>query len=463
MANEVKNVNTLTTSSQIKNINTLTDAQNKKISTLEFTGTIDPSKISITNDLVNSGRSWGANVCYGSHLTDGTSQNQLFVTYGDVGNGGYVTVRVGTVSGDTITWGTEVELDDQGASYHTEGIYNTREKRFMCHYHTTSGSNHHYAIGGTITDKSVGDLGDAALVEGGSGYNQASQSNLAVYNTASDTMDCIYEYGDDANDGNHVRAVAFTDTTAADANDKNDLTVGSRQEFVNSPIEYMHIDYNKQRGNTVVVYHTADNTVKGRALVHSGTVAGGDDVATRTSFTTMGAEAQLSTTANLQITDSYGGRGMCWDPDNNVHHNLLTWNQSSGWNATIVAASVGTSNDFTWSSDFTLVQGSGTSASGVTGGGIVYNHTRNRIITYGATSTAVGSQYNFEYHTYDGSNYASQGSATTLSTLNGYFRGCGTTKEDTSAIHTGSFMVNHVYDGTDDGDGCRIYCMDPGG
>ena len=238
MANQVDKINGLTLAN-IQAVNGLTDANIQAVNGLEMVGTVDPSKISITNDEVNDSNSHGSNICYGSHLTDGTAQNQIFVTYGDVGNSSYATVRVGTISGDTVTWGTEVELDDSGSSYHTEGIYNSEEKRFMAHYHTTAGNNGHYAIGGTITNRSVGSLGDVSNVEaGGSGANQAPNSNIAVYNPTSDTMDCVYEYGDDASDGNHIRSVCFTDTTAADANDKNDLTVGNRLEFANTTEEF---------------------------------------------------------------------------------------------------------------------------------------------------------------------------------------------------------------------------------
>ena len=454
MANQVQALNGLTLD-KIQAVNGLTDAKIEHVNGLDFVSAVDPSKITMTNELINSGRSWGGNICYASHLTDGTAQNQIIATYGDDGNGDYATARVGTISGDTVTWGTEVELDDgHGGSYHTEGIYNSEEKRFMIHYHTTSGSNHHYAIAGNIVDKSIDTIGTAALVEGGSGYNQAVNSNIAVYNPTSDTMDCIYEYGDDSSDGNHIRSVCFTDT---DTN--NNLTVGDREEFANTAIEFMAIDYNSQRGQSVLVYNTASNTVKGRVVIHGATKTG--SVADRNTIT-LGTEAQLSTSANLQVSEYYGGRTICWNPDQNVHHVLVAWDQGSGYVGTIATVTIGSSNDFTWESDFALVQ-SGTSSGSNTGGGIVYNHARDRIVTYGATSSAVGSQYNFEYHTYNGSSYSSQGSATTLSTRNGHHRGCGTTKTDTSAIHTGSFMVNHIYDGSDDESGLRLYCMDPGG
>ncbi len=450
MANQVEKINAIAIT-DIENLNGKTDANIEKFNGKEFTGTVDPSKVSITNDLVNSGRSYANNVCYGSHLTDGTAQNQLFVTYGDVGNSGYPTVRVGTVSGDTITWGTEVELDDGGASYHTEGVYNEEEKRFMAHFHSTAGANDHRAVGGSITDKSVGSLGSVSDIESGSGYNQAVNSNIAVYNPTSDTMDCIYEYGDDASDGNHIRSVCFTDT---DTN--NNLTVGSRVEFVNSNQEFMGIDYNSQRSRTVVVYNDGSSTVKARVIIHGATKTG--SISDRNTIT-LGTEATFSTSSSLSVAEYYGGRNICWNPDRNVHHVILDDNGTDR----IVHFSVDASNGVSWDTTNKATVSSGTASGNNTGGGVVYNHARDRIVSYGATSNSTSSQYNFEYHIYDGSSYTSQGSATTLSTLNGHFRGCGTTKTDTSAIHNGSFMVNHVYDGSNDGDGCRIYCMEPGG
>ena len=444
MGNEVEKLNGIALAS-IEKLNGVTDANLEHLTGLDFLGTVDPSKISITNSEVNDSNSYGSNVCYGSHLTDGTAQNQIFVTYGDTGNSSRATVRVGTISGDTVTWGTEVEIDDSGGSYHTEGVYNEEEKRFMVHYHTTAGANDHRAKGFNITDKSVGSPGSYGDVESGSGYNQAPNSNIAVYNPTSDTMDCIYEYGDDASDGNHIRSVCFTDT---DTN--NNLTIGDRVEFANTPEEFFGIDYNSQRSKTVVVYNSASSTVKARVILHGATKTG--SIADRNTIT-LGSEATFSTSSSLSVAEYYGGRNICWNPDQNVHHVILDDNGTDR----IVHFSVNSSNVVSWDTTNKASIASGTASNNKTGGGLVYNHARDRLISYGSTSSSSSSQYNFEYHIYNGSSYTSQGSAITLSTGSGDFRGCGTTQTDTSAIHNGSFMVNA------NSSALTLYCMDPGG
>ena len=213
---------------------------------------------------------------------------------------------------------------------------------------------------------------------------------------------------------------------------------------------FFGIDYNSQRGRTVAVYNSASSTVKARVILHGATKTG--SISDRNTVT-LGDEATFSTSSSLSVAEYYGGRNICWNPDQNVHHVILDDNGTDR----IVHFSVDASNEVSWDTTNKASISSGTASGNNTGGGLVYNHARDRIISYGSTTSNSSSQYNFEYHTWDGSNYASQGSAITLSTASGHFRGCGTTKTDSSAIHNGSFMVNA------NSSKLTLYCMEPGG
>ena len=125
MANPVEKINNIAISS-IEKVNTLTDAQIEKINTLELAGSTDPSVLSITNNEYESGDAIKPSLAYDE------DENVLGVCYGDGSNSTYPTVRLASISGSTLTWGSEVVIESSALSGGSGIAYDTANNRFVC-------------------------------------------------------------------------------------------------------------------------------------------------------------------------------------------------------------------------------------------------------------------------------------------------------------------------------------------
>ena len=95
---------------------------------------------------------------------------------------------------------------------------------------------------------------------------------------------------------------------------------------------------------------------------------------------------------------------------------------------------------------------SGTASGNNTGGGVAYSHARDRIITYGSTSSGTGANATFESHSFDGTDYTSVGSAVTYESRSGRPRAANVVRTDASALIGNSVVLAHyIYGGSADG------------
>ena len=451
MANQVEKLNGIAITS-IEKINGATDSNIEKINGLEFTGIVLVNQQSRSFTTVDSGgsaigdagefdtgRAAGVSVAY-----DPDTSTLIYV-YRDTGNSNRCTGRVATVSGDedsgfTLTFGSEIEIDDSGTCYHTAAFYNTGQDRLMVAYMTSSGNNGQFAKAMTVrggTTRDLTTLGNHLSVEsGGSGYNQNCQSNIASLNQAANSGNGIlhvcYEYGDDSNDGNYIRAVRISDTS------DNTTVVGDRAEFLDDSDEFWGITYDETAQKNVVVYDDGTN-ISARTVEHGGT----NDMTT-----SYGTAAQYGEAASLTIAEYYGGPNSAYDPDQNKHHVIMDVSGTGYINYFSVSGST-----VTWAATSKKqALSSGTVAGNETGGGVAYSHARDRIITYGSTSSGTGANATFESHSFDGTDYTSVGSAVTYESRSGRPRAANVVRTDASALIGNSVVLAHyIYGGSADG------------
>jgi len=333
--------------------------------------------------------------------------------------------------------------------YHSMIHYNTGQDRAMMSFMSSEGNNGVFCKAMTVrggTDRDVTTLGNQLSVEsGGSGYNQAINSNLSSLNQAANSGNGVlhigYEYGDDS-EHNYCRAVRISDTS------DNTTVVGDRVEFQASSEEFIGLSYDETAEKNVVVYDDGTN-IFARTIEHGGT----NDMTI-----TYGSEAQYGENARLTLSEYYGGSLVAYDPDQNKHH--VVFKISSTGHMTYFSVSGSTVTWAATSKKATL--SSGVSSGNGTGGGVAYSHARDRIITFGATSTVAGSDATFESHSFDGTDYTSVGSAVTYDDRNGKFRGTGSMRTDASAlIGNGVVIAYHIHEGTAD-DTTAITMLDAG-
>lgn len=433
MANEVKNVNTLTTASQIKNINTLTDAQNKKISTLEFTGTVALAVNTLSTDVSgNSTRHWGLSQAYDS------VNNQIIFAYGDNNNSDYGTVRV--MASDK-SLGIAVVFSNSGETYHTGAVFNTSDERLMVAYHTTNNDNDYRIIGGTMGTKTVtfASGGHTVVDAGGSGVeNQGDATDICSYNPEANVAIVAIEKGDTSGDPNYV--FACTIDTADDS-----ITVGTGQEFTGTNIERFQLTYDPDIEKTVAIY---DNGTKIAAKVL--TVSGTD--------ITPGTEAAYGNNSGPAGGGQNQGTWAVYDTTNNTHHVYIS-DDSAGYKIVYFTVS-GTT--VTWCATSQAHDPEATTAACRA---ILYSQSRNKLMAIGHSNASGSGTLEFDIHTFDGTDYTHDSStgSTTIegSIVTAHCMNCGLDGVNATSF-VGGELFCYSLDIGNDGDDLRAKGLEPG-
>ena len=116
---------------------------------------------------------------------DSTNGKVVFV-YRNDGNNWYGTARVGTVSGDTITFGSEVVYNYANSPWNSV-VYDSVNERVVIAYTDSGNSNHGTAIVGTVVGTAITFPGSEVVFESdhandiGSGYDSTTQKVVIAY------------------------------------------------------------------------------------------------------------------------------------------------------------------------------------------------------------------------------------------------------------------------------------------
>ena len=143
MANEVKNVNGVAITN-IKNINAQTDANIKNFNGQEFTGSTDAQLVTFatqdtSGSAIDSGTGFNTSRSEGTSLAFDPDTNQVIVAFSDGGSSTVPTIRIGTVSGTTITFGDKIVVSsDTNGTTSTGCHYDTNTNRLIVVYRSPS-------------------------------------------------------------------------------------------------------------------------------------------------------------------------------------------------------------------------------------------------------------------------------------------------------------------------------------
>ena len=114
-------------------------------------GTISGTSISFGSEVVYN----TANTQYNDIAFDPNTANKFVVVYKDIGNGAYGTARVGTVSGTSISFGSAVVFNTGTTSYLAVAFNPNTANKFVVAYSDGGNSGYGTAILGTVSGTSV--------------------------------------------------------------------------------------------------------------------------------------------------------------------------------------------------------------------------------------------------------------------------------------------------------------------
>ena len=230
-----------------------------------------------------------------------TANDKVVIAYRDNGNSNYGTAIVGTVSGSSITFGTEVVFESNGASY-VEAAYDVASGKVVIAYRDFSDS-YGRAIVGTVSGTSIsfgtkqvfsttGSIEQISIVYAETqekvviAYRDSGTNGEAVVGTVSGTsisFGTVVEFytggsGDYAvvynpTDSNVIIGFRQDNTTSGEAIvgtiSGTSISFGSQNRFSENNINYTKGIYDVANQRVVFVYSDGTDGSKGKAVVGS--------------------------------------------------------------------------------------------------------------------------------------------------------------------------------------------------
>ena len=308
----------------------------------------------IVGTVSGSSISFGTQVLFESAETNYTSTvfdvnaGKIVIFYQDAGNSSYGTAIVGTVSGTSISFGSPVVFHS-GLTTYIDSVYEAAAQKLVAVYTTSSGGYHGEAIVGTVSGTSIS-FGSAATFESG----DTDFNSIGYDSTAQKVVIACRDVG------NSYYGTAVVGTVSGTS-----ISFGSSVVFKSANSARESVAYDSANDKTVIAYKDSAASQQGKAVV--GTVSG-----TSISF---GSEYTFGNSSNdiHAIYDSNAGKVVCVYAD------------TSATNA--LKANAGTVSGTTITFD-----GSATLDSNSTGySGATFDSNANKlVVSYYYTGTGVG-------------------------------------------------------------------------
>ena len=290
---------------------------------------------------------FGTPVAYTSSALQSASQsiaydsvnNKVVISFTLQGGGNrYGTAIVGTVSGDSISFGSAVTFN-AGVTAWITSVFDSSNNKVVISYSDGGNSDYGTAIVGTVSGTSISFGSEVVFESANSGYlgSTFDSTNNKV----------VVSYRDDGNTGKGTAIVGTVSGTS--------ISFGTAALFNNASTYWTDATFDSTNGKAVILYMDDGNSQYGTAIV--GTVSGTD--------ITFGSEVVFSTASTKAPVAAF---------DSAVGKVTVAYRDAGNSNnTTIIPATVsGTSISFDSAVDVGIVNGGGESI------GIVFDSTNNR-------------------------------------------------------------------------------------
>ena len=123
-------------------------------------------------------------------VTFDSSNNKIVIAFRDNGNSYYGTAIVGTVSGTSISFGSEVVFESANVTYNA-AVFDSTNNKVVIAYRDNGNSSYGTAVVGTVSGTSIS-FGSAVVFESASTYDIG-----LAFDSSNDKI--IIAYGDNGN------------------------------------------------------------------------------------------------------------------------------------------------------------------------------------------------------------------------------------------------------------------------
>ena len=214
-----------------------------------YVGTVSGTSISFGSEAIFN----NAATVYTSATFDSTN-NKVVVFYRDSGNSNYGTAVVGTVSGTSISFGSEVVFNSANTTF-IHSSFDSSAGKVVAVYKDNGNSFYGTAIVGTVSGTGIS-FGTPVVYE-----SQNCQYNSIAYDAGAQKVVVVYR---PANNGYGTAIVGTVSGTS--------ISFGSAGTFENDDSRNMAITYDSNAQKVVVAFRDKNNSYYGTGVV--GTVSG---------------------------------------------------------------------------------------------------------------------------------------------------------------------------------------------
>ena len=226
-------------------------------------GTVSGTSITFGSSVQLEGTS-NANPRYTSIAFDSSNNKCVFCYRDTTSNNYYGTARVGTVSGNSISFGTAVLFNGSNRGDYIQATFDSSNNKVVIAF-ANGGSNYSgTAVVGTVSGTSIS-FGSAVAFESGAGFSSGQRPLGIAFDSKNNKVVIAYV---DENDSNKGKAIVGTVSGTS-------ISFGSAVEFNDSnhtAPEGIGAIYVSNAEKVVIVYRDAGNSNKGTAI--AGTVSG---------------------------------------------------------------------------------------------------------------------------------------------------------------------------------------------
>ena len=224
------------------------DAANTDYGTA-IVGTVSGNSISFGSEVVFN----AANTAYIEATFVGSGK--VVISYTNYGNSQYGTAVVGTVSGTSISFGTPVVFNASQINY-PRAVYDSNSDKVVICYQDNGNANRGTAIIGTVSGTSISFAGETAFDSSTVYYP------IPVFDSTNNKIVISYSDGGDSNYGN-----AIVGTVSG-----NSISFGSQTRFTTATYQFHPGVHDSANNKIVFAYKDTTNSNYGTAIV--GTVSG---------------------------------------------------------------------------------------------------------------------------------------------------------------------------------------------